>query len=106
MNIYRLPKKFTKYGQVFTKVKEGHKSFIYLRSNKDGLIGYEVFKKRLKKIPVGSMEAKSDKYKGYDAYEKYPGNESFGKWAKFCMTLDRAEYHFDIYENQQDDGEG
>ena len=106
MNIYTLPDKFTKYGQAFTKIKEGKKAYIYARSDKFGIIAYEVFKKRLKKIPVGSFEWKSDKYGSYDAYEKYPSNESFGKWAKCCMTLERAEFHFDNYEKEQDNGEG
>jgi len=102
MNIYRLPTKFTKWGQVFTKVKEGLYTLIYARSDQNGIIAYEVFKRRSTRLREGSLGTqKGGKYEGYDQKELYPGNEDFGKWAKCCMDLEKAEEYFVTWENEK-----
>ena len=99
-NVYYLPERFTKFGQVFTKVKEAGRTLIYARSDENGVVAYEVFKRAFKNIVAGSKASKAEKYQGYDRYERYPGNEEFGIRAKYCMTLDRAEYWMEKWNNE------
>lgn len=90
MTIKLIPEKFTKYGQVFTCIKETMPGFIYARTDEDGIICYEVFERRLEKMRERKL---GDRLiiPTHDMYVRYPNDECFGKWAWCCKTLDRAE---------------
>lgn len=63
---------------------------LYKRQGMQGnLLGYEVFMYKVvtagTPLPKGFVE---------EDYEPYPGASSFGKTAFYCMTEERAQYHF------------
>lgn len=94
MTIKPLEEKFTKWGQVFTKIRESEKGFIYARTDTDGIICYEVFKRRLQTTGIRKF---GDRVvvPTHDKYVPYPSNESFGGWAWCCKSLERAEEIFE-----------
>ena len=52
----------------------------------------EVFERKVAKL--NDFWRKYDtngKYDGFDSFEQYPNDESFGKWAYCCSTLERAQ---------------
>ena len=90
MTIRPLEEKFTKWGQVFTRIMESEKGFIYARTDSDGIICYEVFKRRLQTMGTRKF---GDRVilPTHDQYVPYPTSENFGEWAWCCKTLERAE---------------
>ena len=78
----------------FRQVKREGNVAIYARTHLDGhLIGYEVFKVKgmpAKRMPSGLL---------YEDREVYPNANDFGKTARFCTTLSRAEARFQEFLN-------
>lgn len=86
-----LEKEFTKKGDVFTQIEKTDDYYIYKRDMK-ACVYYEVFER--KAVKLNDFWRKYDtngKYEGYESFEQYPNDESFGKWAYCCNTLERAK---------------
>lgn len=91
MAIKELDVEFVKKGELFTQVEKNDNYYIYKR-NVESCVYFEVFERRFAK--VNDFWRKYDtkgKYEGYDNFEQYPNDESFGKWAYCCNTLERAK---------------
>lgn len=85
-----LDKDFIKKGETFTQIEKGDNYYIYKRCI-NNYICYEVFERKSAKL--NDFWRKYDtkgKYVGFDSFELYPTNESFGKWAFCCNSLDNA----------------
>ena len=104
MTIKELEEKFTKWGQIFTQIRKTDYGYIYARTDQDGIICYEVFKRLLKTLPAGKLGG-FDYIPTHDKYIPYPGTECFGKWAWCCKTLERAEMRLEgfVKENPQNE---
>ena len=92
-NLNTIKNHFTKYGEKFTKVKEGVNAFLFVRTDENGrALTYEVFKKRPYKAhpkdpnPAGYLWA-------------YPNTEAFGAWAWNPRSRERAIEIFNNLEN-------
>ena len=91
MMVRQLDKEFTKKGELFTQVEKGNNYYIYKRVVETAVY-YEVFERKVAKL--NDFWRKYDtngKYDGFDSFEQYPNDESFGKWAYCCNTLERAQ---------------
>ena len=91
MMVRDLDKEFTKKGELFIQIEKGDNYYIYKRVIETSIY-YEVFERRVAKL--NDFWRKYDtngKYEGYDSFEQYPNDESFGKWAYCCNSLERAK---------------
>lgn len=76
----------------FTCVKRNDKAAIYERTSPDGgFPAWEVF--AIKVVKAGTKLPDGNKVT--ESYEKYPTKNSFGRWAWFTTSLERAIKHFD-----------
>lgn len=71
-----LDKKINRNGFEYNQVYNGPEGYIYSQSYNGELIAYEAFKRTENEL--------------YDCVS-FPGNESFGKWAWSCATLEAAQ---------------
>lgn len=78
-------------GRILTMVKRSRWAAIYRLHRGSTTYGYEVFEIRENPARVLFDHACARQ-------EVYPYNEAFGRWAKSCCTLERAEYWFDEFE--------
>ena len=99
MTIKELEEKFIKYGQVFTQIRKTDYGFIYARTDSEGIICYEVFKRTVKNAVSREFEGR-ETIPTHDKYVVYPGDKSFGYWAWCCKTLERAEIRLDGFEKE------
>lgn len=91
----KLQENFKKHGEIFTKVYESEKAYIYSRMV--GKVEYfEVFEKKYRNV----SEYIDGKYVSTgELREFYPSDEDFGKFAWCCRTLERAKSYLPKIEN-------
>ena len=86
--IQRLPVEFGKNGNQYRLRKRGKVSMIYASIGPDDQeLDYEVFK--IKVRPANERFGKQ-----YPATETFPSSESFGQWAWWCNTEEKALSYF------------
>ena len=91
MALKELEKEFVKKGELFTQIEKNDEYYIYKRDMKS-CVYYEVFGRKVAKL--NDFWRKYDtngKYEGFDSFEQYPNDESFGKWAYCCRNLEDAK---------------
>jgi hypothetical protein len=89
--VKELEKEFTKKGEVFIQIEKNDSYYIYKRCI-ETVSYFEVFERRIAKL--NDFWRKYDtkgKYDGFDSFEPYPNDESFGKWAYCCSSLEQAK---------------
>lgn len=88
MKIRKLENEFTKKNVLYIKERELPEIYVYKCIRKDCPIYYEIF---LKKISVINDYYKQYIEGDYDMFERYPNDESFGKWALTTYKINDIE---------------
>jgi len=84
MQTKKLPNRFERKGELFEKVYEDEKFYIY-KHNQAGFDYFEVFKKKIYRCFDFKTKQPTGEFK-----ESYPKDEDFGKWAYCCRSYERA----------------
>lgn len=88
-----LPEIIHKRGFTYTQVCRGQRSCIYAQGVSGNIVCYEVF-------IIKITQPRHFKSKFIEAHERFPHDESFGRWAWSFSTLEEAKTKFNELESQ------
>ena len=93
----KLPDTMARAGNSYRLFKRGKKTLIYAECPNGKNLAYEVFQIRIQ--PAGERFGK-----WYPDREIFPSSESFGSWAVWCHSLEKALDYFERLESGENPG--
>ncbi len=85
MKIKKLKHEIKKNGYDYLLIQESPKCKIYQQSDNGIIVGFEIFK-----IQLAKLHPQSSDFTNFDKMERFPTDESFGKWAWFYKNYNQA----------------